>query len=67
MLGKYDYAHSTKKDNTPSIGHNHRKSPLALAHFDRIKKDFENKEKKMLNEVEKIEDKLENKNNGKNK
>ena len=67
VLGKYDYTHSTKKDNTPDITHKHRKSPLALAHFDRIKKDFENKERKMLNEVEKIEDKLENKNNGKSK
>jgi hypothetical protein len=67
VLGKYDYTHSQKKDNTGSITHKHRKSPLALAHFDRMKKEFENKEKKMLNEVEDIENKLENKNNGKSK
>tara|TARA_B100000287_G_scaffold91033_1_gene83356 strand:+ start:4960 stop:6747 length:1788 start_codon:yes stop_codon:yes gene_type:complete len=67
VLGKYDYTHATRKDNTPSTGHKYRKSPLALAHFDRLKKEFDKKEIKMLNEVEEIENKLDDKNNDKNK
>ena len=67
VLGKYDYTHSTRKDNTPNTGHKYRKSPLALAHFDRLKKEFDKKEIKMLNEVEEIENKLDDKNNDKSK
>ena len=67
VLGKYDYTHATRKDNTPDTRHKYRKSPLALAHFDRLKKEFEKKEVKMLNEVEEIENKLDDKNNDKSK
>lgn len=67
VLGKYDYTHATRKDNTADTGHKYRKSPLALAHFDRLKKEFNKKEIKMLNEVQEIEDKLDDKNNDKNK
>jgi len=67
VLGKYDYTHATRKDNTSDTGHKYRKSPLALAHFDRLKKEFDKKEIKMLNEVQEIEDKLDDKNNDKNK
>jgi hypothetical protein len=57
VLGKHDYLHSTQRDDNP-IKHNYRKSPLALSHYDGLKKHFENKERSVINEVEQIEMKL---------
>ena len=54
VLGKHDYANSAKRDDNPTK-HNYRVSPLALSHFDQLKKHYENKEVNMLTEVEDIE------------
>lgn len=54
VLGKYDYTHSKRRDDNP-VKHNYRKSPLALSHYDGVKKHFDNRERKMLNEIENIE------------
>jgi hypothetical protein len=61
VLGKYDYTHSTRKDNTPDIKHNYRKSPLALSHLDKLKSHYDKKEVKMINEVENLEAQLKEK------
>ena len=55
-LGKFDYTHS--KDADRSTKHNYRKSPLALAHYNAIKKHYDGKEREMLTEVEDIEREL---------
>ena len=60
VLGKYDYAHSAKRDDSP-IKHDYRVSPLALSHFDSMKKHFDNKERELLNEVEDLENHLKEK------
>jgi len=62
VLGKYDYAHSKKRSDKP-ISHNFRKSPLHLAHYDSLKKKFNNNEEKLINEVEKVEKDLNGKDN----
>ena len=59
-LGKYDYAHSAKRDDSP-IKQNYRVSPLALSHFDSMKKHYDKKERRMLNEVEDLENHLKEK------
>ena len=61
VLGKYDYTHSARKDNTPDIKHNFRKSPLALSHLDKLKSHYDKKEVKMINEVENLEEQLKEK------
>ena len=59
-LGKYDYAHSAQRDDNP-IKQNYRVSPLALSHFDSMKKHYDKKERQMLNEVEDLENHLKEK------
>ncbi len=61
VLGKYDYTHSARKDNTPDVKHNYRKSPLALSHLDKLKSHYDKKEVKMINEVENLEAQLKEK------
>jgi len=61
VLGKYDYTHSARKDNTPDTKHNYRKSPLALSHLDKLKSHYDKKEVKMINEVENLEAQLKEK------
>ena len=61
VLGKHDYLHSNERGEDDSIRHKFRKSPLALAHFDKMKSHFEKKEQKILNEVEDIEKDLKEK------
>ena len=58
VLGKFDYTHSARKDNTPDTKHNYRVSPLALSHFDAMHKHYSNKETKLINEVENLENEL---------
>ena len=59
-MGKYDYAHSAKRDDSP-IKQNYRVSQLALSHFDSMKKHYDKKERRMLNEVEDLENHLKEK------
>jgi hypothetical protein len=54
VLGKYDYTHAKRRDDNP-IKHDYRKSPLALSHYDAVKKHFDKRERKILNEIEDIE------------
>ena len=58
VLGKFDYTQSARKDNTPDTKHNYRVSPLALSHFDAMHKHYSNKETKLINEVENLENEL---------
>jgi hypothetical protein len=55
-LGKYDYTHALDADR--STKHTYRKSPLALSHYNALKKHYGEKEKQMINEVEDIESEL---------
>jgi len=59
-LGKYDYTHSAQRDDSPTK-QNYRVSPLALSHFDSMKKHYDNKELRLLNEVEDLENHLKEK------
>jgi hypothetical protein len=55
-LGKYDYTHALDADR--STKHTYRKSPLALSHYNAMKKHYEGKERQMITEVEDIESEL---------
>ena len=57
-LGKYDYTHSTRKDNTPDIKQNYRKSPLALSHLDAMTKRMGKSEVQIIREIEGLDDEL---------
>ncbi len=59
-LGKYDYTHSAQRDDSPTK-QNYRVSPLALSHFDSMKKHYNKKELRLLNEVEDLENHLKEK------
>ena len=61
VLGKYDYTHSAKRGDDNPTKQNYRVSPLALSHFDSMKKHFDNKERELLNEVEDLENHLKEK------
>jgi hypothetical protein len=58
VLGKHDYANIRKPDKSSKIRHKYRKSPLALSHLDKLKSHYGDKEKKMITEVDKIEEEL---------
>mgnify|MGYP003135102303 FL=1 len=58
VLGKYDYTHSTKKDNTPDIKQNYRKSPLALAHLDAMTKSMKKSDVQIIKEIEVLDEQL---------
>ena len=60
VLGKHDYTHSAQRDDNPTK-QNYRVSPLALSHFDSMKKHYDNKERQMLTEVEDLENHLKEK------
>ena len=55
-LGKFDYTHA--KDADRSTKHNYRKSPLALSHYNALKKHHDVKEREMLTEIEETEREL---------
>jgi len=57
VLGKHDYTHSIGRDPSP-VKHNYRKSPLALSHIDRMAKSFGNKETKIIQEIDNLDDTL---------
>ena len=58
VLGKYDYTHSTKKDNTPDIKQKYRKSPLALAHLDAMTKSMKKSDVQIIKEIEVLDEQL---------
>ena len=53
MLGKYDYTQSAKRDDIPTK-QNYRVSPLALSHFDSMKKHYDKKELKLLKNIQSL-------------
>jgi len=61
VLGKHDYANVRKPDKSNKIRHKYRKSPLALSHLDKMKTHYADKEKRMITEVDKIEEEFNDK------
>jgi hypothetical protein len=57
-LGKYDYAQSARKDNTPDIKQNYRKSPLALSHMDAMTRNMKKSEVQIIREIEGLDEEL---------